>query len=286
MMSTLDRRTNAFRADLADARLRGLVEAERFVEGTPMRVAGGVAPLRREPRADASQETEALFGETVRVFETDSDGWAWVQLDADNYVGWMRADALAAPGPAPATHRVSAPSTILFPEPDIKRPPLGVLPMGAVVARVGEAEDRNARYALVEPDGAVVAQHLAPLEATQADFVSVAERFVGAPYLWGGRTVAGIDCSGLVQVALGAAGIPAPRDTDMQEAALGVRLAGVEPLRRGDLVFWRGHVGIMLDADQLLHANAHHMATAVEPLAAAVRRFEARGVAVSCVRRL
>ncbi|KAB0682700.1 C40 family peptidase [Aureimonas leprariae] len=285
MTETLDRRINAYRPDLADARLRGQIEAERFVEGVPMRVERGTAALRREPRAAAMQETEALFGERVHVFETDSDGWSWVQLDADGYVGWMEASALGEAGAA-ATHRVSAPSTLLFPEPDIKRPSLAILPMGARVAKAGEAEDRNATYAIVEPAGAVVVQHLAAVGDAAPDFVAVAERFVGAPYLWGGRTVAGIDCSGLVQIALAMAGHAAPRDTDMQETALGARIAGIEPLRRGDLVFWRGHVGIMLDGERLIHANAFHMATAVEPLAETVRRYEAKGVAVSSIRRL
>lgn len=285
MTAAPDPRIHAFRPDLADARLEGRVEADHFVEGAAMTVAASVAPLRRAPEPQAAQETEALFGETVRVFETRPDGWAWVQLDADRYVGWMRADALRT-GTAAATHRVAAPSTLLFPGPDIKRPPLKSLPMGARLTKTAEAEDRNATYVLVEPEGAVVVQHLAPVSQAAQDFVAVAERFVGAPYLWGGRTVAGIDCSGLVQIALGMAGIAAPRDTDMQQRDLGADLPAWEPRRRGDLVFWRGHVGIMLDARLFLHANAFHMATAVEPLEETARRYEAKGVLATGVRRL
>jgi cell wall-associated NlpC family hydrolase len=138
----------------------------------------------------------------------------------------------------------------------------------------------------VAPDGFVVEQHLEPLAAVAPDFVAVAERFLCAPYLWGGKSVAGIDCSGLVQVACTMAGIAAPRDTDMQERELGTRLAGIEALARGDLVFWKGHVGIMLDGARLLHANAHHMMTAVEPLAEAVARIASRGSSVTSIRRI
>ncbi|GGE09680.1 peptidase P60 [Aureimonas endophytica] len=282
----LDRRLHAYRPDLADRRLEGRVAAARFVEGEPCRVAVPVAPLRRAPEPDAMQETEALFGEGVRVFETRAeDGWAWAQLDTDGYVGWMAAGDLGAPGAAP-THRVAAPSTLLFPGPDIKRPVLAHLPMGALLATVGEASDHNATYALVEPEGAVVVQHLLGMDAALPDFVATAERWLGAPYLWGGKTAAGTDCSGLVQAALHMAGMAAPRDTDMQEAVLGTGLPEGESLRRGDLVFWRGHVGLMLDAERLLHANAFHMAVTIEPLAETRRRFEAKGVFVTSRKRL
>lgn len=280
-----DRRVNAFREDLADLRLKARVEAARFVEGVPERVLVPAAPVRRAPRPDAPLETEALFGEDVLVFETTGEGWSWVQLVGDGYVGWMPATALG-PVAAPPTHRVRVPLTFLFPGPDIKLPPLAALPMGALVTARGETEDRNASYLLVAPAGAVVRQHLGAPDERAADFVAVAEGFLGVPYLWGGRTQAGIDCSGLLQTALRMAGVEAPRDTDMQERALGTRLAGVEPLRRGDLVFWKGHVGMMLDGARLLHANAHHMMTAVEPLTEAITRIEQRGSPVTSIRRL
>jgi cell wall-associated NlpC family hydrolase len=190
------------------------------------------------------------------------------------------------PSPGAPTHRVRVPRTLLFPGPDIKLPPLAGLPMGALVAAFGAAEDRNARYALMRPAGAIVEQHLAGLGETEPDFVAVAECFLGTPYLWGGKSTLGIDCSGLVQLSLAMAGSCAPRDTDLQEQALGMRLAGIEPLERGDLVFWKGHVGIMQDGATLLHANAFHMMTASEPLADAVARAEAKGSAVTSVRRM
>jgi cell wall-associated NlpC family hydrolase len=285
-MTSLDPRRNAFRADLADRSLEGRVEAARFVDGVPCRIALPVAPVRRRSAPDAPLDTEALFGETVTVFEEDA-GWSWVQLAPGTdaaYVGYVPSEAL---GPiAAATHRVSVPRTLVFPDPDIKRPPLSFLPMGAHVSVIGTAADRNASYAQVMPEGFIVEQHLEPVDAVRPDYVAVAEQLLGAPYLWGGKTIAGIDCSGLVQLACAMAGIPAPRDSDMQERELGTRIAGIEALERGDLVFWKGHVGIMLDGARLLHANAHHMMTAIEPLGEAVARSAARGSAVTGVRRV
>jgi cell wall-associated NlpC family hydrolase len=287
-MTGLDARLNAFRPDLADMALKDRVEAARFVAGRPYRVTAAQAPVRSRPSADSTLLTEALRGEAVLVFETNAEGWAWAQLRRDNYVGWMPTEALSESEAAP-THKVSALRTLVFSGPDIKTPPLAGLPLGAAIAVTGEAEDRNARYALIAPAGAVVRQHLAPLDAKEEDWTAVAERFLGTPYLWGGKTSLGIDCSGLVQIALQACGIAAPRDTDMQEATLGVPLeagAAEGRLRRGDLVFWKGHVGIMLDAERLLHANAFHMAVALEPLRVTVERLSAQGAAVTSIRRL
>ncbi len=291
--ATLDRRLYAFRPDLADVRLRGEVEAECFVEGRSGRIVQPVAPVRLRPAGDAMLATEALFGEPVTVFETDDEGWSWVQLNTDGYVGYMPSAAIewtgspAAAGPdALPTHKVFVPRTLVFPGPDIKLPPLHDLPMGALVTKTGEAVDHNARYARIATGGAVVEQHLQPLGAALPDFVGAAERFLGVPYLWGGKSVLGIDCSGLVQIACQMAGIIAPRDTDMQERALGTRIAGIEALRRGDLVFWKGHIGIMLDGARLLHANAFHMMTAVEPVSEAIERIAAKGSQVTSVRRM
>ena len=253
-----------------------------------MRVIAPNAALRSAPSLSASLGTEAICGEPVTVFETNADGWSWAQLKADRYVGWMRSDSLSEPGAAP-THKVVAIRTFVFGKPDIKSPPVEALPLGAQVTVIGEAEDKNARYALIEPEGAIVVQHLSPIGSFESDWTAVAERFLGVPYLWGGKTSLGIDCSGLLQISLGACGIAAPRDSDMQEAALGVPLphtSELPPLQRGDLAFWPGHVGIMRDGASLLHANAHHMAVVIEPLSEAIRRIEARGHKITGIRRI
>lgn len=287
-MNKLDRRIHAYRADLADERLRGRVEAERFVAASPARVVAATTGLYRHPAPDAPLDSEALRGDPVNVLEEGEEGWNWVQLGHDDYVGWMSANDLG-PDRGEPTHRVCVPRTLLFSGPDIKSPLIESLPLGAAVTLAGEASDHNARYGLVEPAGAIVMQHLMPMCERAADFVAVAESLMGTPYLWGGNSAFGIDCSGLVQTALRMVGMRPPRDSDMQEAELGVALdieAALPAMERGDLVFWKGHVGIMQDGDRLLHGNAHNMAVASEPLADAVERLETAGYPVTAVKRL
>ncbi|HZP77867.1 MAG TPA: C40 family peptidase [Pseudolabrys sp.] len=278
-MGTLDPRLNAFRPDLAASHLRGKVEAARFVDGTACSVLDAQAPLRREPSPDAALDTEALYGETVAVYETNDEGWVWAQLVADGYVGWLPANALGRPGPA-ATHKVAALRTLAFVRPDIKTPPVSTLPFGA---RVSVAKE-DAAFAVTTAGWFLPRRHLMALDASESDFVAVAERFVGTPYLWGGKSNLGIDCSGLVQVSLQAAGIACPRDSDMQ-AALGTTVA-LDALRRGDLIFWKGHVAIARDATSIVHANAFQMAVAIEAVAEAIARIKAGGSEVASVRRL
>jgi cell wall-associated NlpC family hydrolase len=281
-MPAFDPRVTPARADLAAKHLEGKVTAARYVEGRVYEVIEPQAPLRREPRPDAPLETEALKGERVTVYDANGEGWAWGQLAADGYVGWLPDNALAPPGAAP-THKVTALRTLAFPGPSIKQPPLEALPLGARLA-VARIEDRMA----VTRSGAYVpAAHLMPLDRNETDFVAVAERFLGTPYLWGGKTMLGLDCSGLVQVALTACGVSCPRDSDMQEAALGKAVAAdLSALRRGDLIFWKGHVAIVRDGGSLVHANAFHMAAAIEPIAEAVVRIGNAGSEITGVRRI
>jgi cell wall-associated NlpC family hydrolase len=281
--ASFDRRLTPARADLAAEHLRGLVDASRYAEGQGMRIIAASAPLRRDPQAEASLETEALFGEAVTVYDA-REGWAWAQLERDQYVGYLPGATLGEPS-AP-THRVAALRTHAFPGPAIKLPPRMALSLGAQLRIVRQDADFS-----VSEDGLYLwSRSVAELSANEPDWVAVAERFIETPYLWGGRTSEGIDCSGLVQTALMAGGIASPRDSDMQEAMLGEPVAVDDPsapLARGDLIFWKGHVGIMRDPVTLLHANGWHMKTVSELLAQARGRIAANGGgAVTSVRRL
>ena len=277
---SLDPRITPARPDLAAEHLRGKVKASRFAEGIVQEVVAGIAPVRAEPSHSAPLVTEALAGERVTVYESDEEGWAWGQLESDGYVGWLPAAAMLALGPAP-THKVAALRTFVFPGPNIKLPPMDALPLGARVAVAREQDS----FAVTVSGGFVPNRHLASLTDVEPDFVAVAERFIGAPYLWGGKSSLGIDCSGLVQVALTACGIKCPRDSDMQERALG-KPASLAGLQSGDLIFWKGHVAIARGRNSLIHANAFHMAVAIEPVAEALARIAAAGGQITSVRRL
>ena len=262
-MNNWDPRLTPARPDLAAAHLRGHVAAEAFAEGRTMQVVTGVADLRRAPSHEAPLDTQALFGEDIAVYE-DFEGWGWVQLTRDGYVGYIPMAALA-DGRTEPTHRVAVNRTFVYQSPDIKCSARRSSPLGAAV-RVRAIEGL---FAQIGDSAFVFAEHLRPYHEREKDFVAVAERFLHVPYLWGGKTSLGIDCSGLVQISLDAAGVAAPRDTDLQEKALGKPLvfdAGLAGLKRGDLVFWRGHAGIMQDETRLLHANAYHMLVVSEPL--------------------
>ncbi|MEM9047352.1 MAG: NlpC/P60 family protein [Pseudomonadota bacterium] len=284
----LDRRVTPARPDLAASRLRGTVAAERYRDGDPMLVSVPLADLWAEP-GRRNRTSQALFGETVDVYDIQG-GVAWAQLRTDGYVGYLAAEALAPdptagglrPDGAARMHRVAVPLTHRYPQPEVKAPAMGRLPMAA---RLRVLSQRNG-FAET-PQGWVPLAHLRRLDASEKDPVEIAERFLHAPYLWGGRSALGLDCSALVQLSAGACDIAAPRDSDMQEAALGRRLDPADALRRGDLVFWKGHVGWMRDATHLLHANAHHMQVASEPLEDARIRIAAAGLGeVTALRRL
>jgi cell wall-associated NlpC family hydrolase len=267
----LDRRLNAFRSDLAEAALEGKVEAARFVEGTKARVAIPVAALRPRPDMAVGIDTELLLGEEVTVFDR-ADGWCWVKALSDGYVGYLLEKSLGELQPEP-THVVAVQRSFVYPEPELRKPYVGVLSMGSRIRVVGEAETRGNHYALLEDGTALYAAHCRPLGYNDGgDYVEVASRFMETPYLWGGRSGLGIDCSGLVQLALQMTGRSAPRDTDMQAAGLGEVIDRSE-LRRGDLVFWKGHVAIMEDPETIIHANGHTMTVARENFEAAVKRI-------------
>lgn len=284
-MKTFDPRLTPARPDLAAAYLRGKVEASRFVAGRRMRLCAEIADLRRSPALDAPIDTQILHGEEVTLYD-EREGWAWVQLVNDGYVGYTSRNALGELGAAP-THRVSVNRTFIYPAPNMKLPVLGALPRGAAI---GVGEQHAGGFAPLAGGGFIFAAHLVPFAQKAADFVAVAEELIGSPYLWGGKSSLGVDCSGLVQLALSTVGHAAPRDTDLQEAAIGrpVPIGGaLDHLQRGDLIFWKGHVGVMRDERILLHANAHHMLVASELLAEARTRIQRNGAGdITSIRRI
>lgn len=283
MTERLDPLLHPVRDDLAGVELKDRVERPRYVAPRPAQVAAGTLDLRRTPAHDAPLDTQLFRGDEVRVYES-KDGWAWLQNAADGYVGYAAAAALSDAIEAPS-HWVRVPRTFVFPSPDEKRPPLAALPMTARV-RVRSQRARYREVAWGAATGWVPAGHLLPVGETVEDFVSTALEFLGVPYLLGGRTSLGMDCSGLVQVALAAAGLPCLRDSYMQEASLGEARPLDRPPARGDLLFMPGHVAIALDARRVVHANAHAMLTAIEPLAELVARVEAQGGAgLTAIRR-
>lgn len=279
-----DRRLLPARGDIAAEKLRGQVEAKKFVSGVPMQVALSSGSLRREPDAHSEQIDQALFGETFTAYEI-ARGWAWGQLDYDGYVGWMALSVLN-DRPTEPTHRVIALRTLVFERPETKAPVMMGLSMGARLTVRGQ----EGNFLKLAGSGWIFASHAAPVDsAMESDFVAVAQRFLGTPYLWGGRESTGLDCSGLVQVSLAATGLDVLRDSDMQAATVG---SAVEPnadfsnLKRGDLVFWSGHVAIMLDERRIIHASGKSMSVEIEEFAAVRERFMPIAGPVKAVRRL
>ena len=269
------------RKDVAAAHLKGKVEAARYVEGVAHQAGVGVSALREAPTHSSRLETQVLLGETFTAYDS-ANGWAWGQCARDGYVGYVEADRLRAP-PKPVTDRVRVLRTLVFPEPDIKSAPPVFLPINAKVA-VARAVDR---FAELTAGGYVIAAHLTPIDSKVEDWVTSAELFLNTPYLWGGKDGFGVDCSGLVQASLETGGIASPRDADQQEAALGASVAhDLGSLKRGDLVFWKGHVGIVRGPDALLHASGHHMLVVSESLSAAAARIAATDGEITSVKRL
>ncbi|MFV1592033.1 C40 family peptidase [Phaeobacter sp. JH20_36] len=243
------------------------------VTGQPACIRLPVVNLLRRP--DGPRDRQLLLGAEITIYE-ERDGWAFVQAVADDYVGYVPATALATDA-APATHRVCTPATHAYSAADMKSADLCSLSHGSRVS-VLAFTDRFAETNL----GFIPASHLRPVSVPETDPVAVAQLFLGTPYLWGGNSRWGIDCSGLVQAAMLACGVTCPGDSDQQENELGQDIslgntAVPSDLRRGDLLFWKGHVALMQDHETMIHANAHHMAVALEPVADAVERIMVQG---------
>ena len=271
MTGNPDPRTHAWRDDLADRRLKDRVAAPRYAKGRAHRICSPVANMHMSPDPAAMMVSQALKGEVFRVFDK-RDGWVWGQLETDRYVGYLRAEHLTSDMTGP-DHRLVVPRSFIYSRPDMKAPPSGWLSLNAAVRITGREGD----FARLAGGGFVFSRHLARMDEAAPDFVAVAESFIGAPYLWGGRTSLGLDCSALVQMALLACGRPAPRDSDLQAAELFSPLPGgygqTRP-RRGDLAFWSGHVAIIQGENRLLHASGHHMLVVSEPLDEAFARIK------------
>ncbi|PHZ86653.1 NlpC/P60 family protein [Paremcibacter congregatus] len=258
--SSLDPRLTPARADLAAAFLKGRVTAKRFCEGTRYQLIDGLTNLYGAPDANTPLQTQLLYGEYFTVYDI-KDGWAWGQAEKDSYVGYCRADALS-PDLHPGTHYVTNLSSHIYSEPNPKSPAVGQVYMMSNVAVINEIPQRG--FVQLADGNWIFAPHIS--KDYGVDPLSEALKFLYAPYLWGGKSSIGIDCSGLIQLAFAATGVFLPRDSDLQAEMIGTTLDDDAVPQRGDIAFFPGHVGFMLDDMHLLHANAHHMRVSIDPL--------------------
>ena len=278
----LDPRRHAYREDLAAKSLEGRVEALRFVDGQTYQVCAPHTGVRRQPGPDAPLDTEALMGEQFTIYEK-TEGWAWGQLERDGYVGYVSQVDLSSDILIP-THRISGILVLVYAAPSALSAPVYHLSFNALVTVIGEHD----AFAELATGGFVGKKYLAKTDSFDRDYIAAAQRFLNLPYLFGGKSALGLDCSGLVQNVMQAAGYNVPRDSDMQAAEIGQRLEiskDLKDLQRGDVVFWPQHVGLMVDGATIIHASATNMSVALEPVETVAERSRKDGPIVASVSR-
>jgi len=264
-LSNQDMRTHACNDRVAAIELASVVNDVELVQGEIFQSGVPAANLYSHPNMENA--CQLLFGQDFRVLET-RDGWCFGQILADGYVGYIQQLDLVKF--EPPTHWVTNLGSGLYKQGDLKAPLISWLPMGSMVA----VDSVDIDFACLRNGLFVPRAHLSRINAYDRSFIRVAQKFIGCPYLWGGQTLLGIDCSGLVQVALHACGIQCPRDSDQQVEELGTFLSPKARPDRGYLAYWKGHIGIMLDETNLLHANAHTMSVIIEPLSEVTDRIK------------
>ncbi|WP_455475990.1 C40 family peptidase [Bartonella sp. B17] len=266
-----DPRLCAFRSDLADQHLEKETVAQRFVQGKRKRINVPVAELFKENNKKSERQTECLLGEELLIFE-QKELLSWGQSLKDGYVGYIDTTVLCT-STIEQTHIVSVPRTFQYLQADLRGSVEYALSIGSKVTVVDEIEVRGTKYSILENGRAIVSHHLSPIGCVYEDYVTVAEALIHTPYLWGGVSGFGIDCSGLVQLSMMLAGKMVLRDADMQEKTIGKELTDNDKLQRGDLIFWKDHVAIMIDHENIIHANGFSLDVMVELLEDAVVRI-------------